>query len=335
MRRRTEVRTGLQELGRRRGVHSENDAIRLDLPEIMDRAAHMHPSAMGLEIRDDGRDQSVHSPAKRGHCRSGRRLGAHRRDPTSQRSMLDHSGEEPRRSGLDIQRLRVSGVDSCHDRGDEAIHHSLTHAVPHELRHADPRCATGGGLCPPAQRHAQVFGGSGGSSGPQRGPDIAGVRVPGDAEDSRRGYGSCQVRQLQPRRRRGRRHDRGLEPQLAQQCGDRGGSIGECFGAGVEVDSGQPMGGQSPSHTVTALEDLDVESCPGQITRRHEPGDPGTDDGNPARSRRALRPGLPWHRHQDPESSPCGYPMLWMSSTTRVRTSGSVSGGTPCPRFST
>ena len=111
--------------------------------------------------------------------------------------------------------------------------------------------------------------------------------------------------------------------------GRRAGRVGLC--SAVQIQPGHAVGTDTAAEGLSSFEHCHVEAVTGEVTGRDQPGNAPADH-NAARAglRAALGTcrGFAGSRH--------GYGSTeWMSSTTRVRTSGFVSGGTPCPRFTT
>src|SRR5699024_8130415 len=103
--------------------------------------------------------------------------------------------------------------------------------------------------------------------------------------------------------------------EFPREVGHRVASGGEGLGAGVQCETADPVRAHEPAHAVGGFEDRDLLPRPGCGAGGHEAGHSAADDGEID----ALGGGH-WSCAQ---------------ATRRVRTSGSVVGGTPWPRLST
>ena len=139
------------------------------------------------------------------------------------------------------------------------------------------------------------------------------------------------------------------EAEPFEQLGDRAAAGGERLGADVERETVELDAADAPAERVAALEHRDPEADPGALERGHEPGDAAADHDDVgscavfarrgfSRHAAALLAGRATLRRQSTGSwgaasvTPAA---SCTSSTTRVSTVGSVSGGTPWPRFNT
>src|SRR5690606_36492460 len=233
-------------------------------------------------------------------------------------------------------------VHAARDGRDEALGDARAHARAGErLERAQVREA--------ARQHA-VEARAHGTAEADGAAHVARPRVRGDAEHARARQGVGAARGVAPGARARWLDD--VETELAHQRADGRPAHGERLRAEVHTDAvetGQVATADGTAGDVRGLEHDDAQAARTQRPGRGETGHSRADDdrvgaldplaGRGGGLRGAGRRRLGAHRpvassvaSSRSEASP---ESAWTSPTTRVRTSGSVSGGTPWPRLTT
>ena len=243
---------------------------------------------------------------------------------------LDRSGQGPVTGGLGAQsgsdRIgrqhgRVGGVDARDDRPHRALQHGLPHARGHEtgqglpgLVHADAaahRAILKGAAHPGLAEHAGAVGRVRASRDSQERVAQEGAQLPAAAQGGGVEAGA-----------RAGGLDRG-QPQGVHDRRGVGAAHDVCFRAQVYVRSADRAAGDEAAQVAARLDQEGAHARAGQFPRAHGSGDASTDND---------RAGVGGDRVQGAHRAS---PSSCTSSTMRVSTSGSVVGGTPCPRLKT
>ena len=219
------------------------------------------------------------------------------------------------------QHGRVGGVDARDDRPHRALQHSLPHARSHEtgqglpgLVHANAaahRAILEGAAHPGLAEHAHTIGRIRASWDAQERVTQEGAQLPAAAQGGGVEAGA-----------RPGRLDRG-QPQGVHDRGSVGAAHDVGFRTQVHARSADRPPGDEAAQVAARLNQEGAHARAGQFPRAHEAGDATADDDRTGVGGDGLQ-GV--HRSS---------PSSCTSSTMRVSTSGSVMGGTPCPRLKT
>ena len=219
------------------------------------------------------------------------------------------------------QHGRVSGVDARDDGTHRALQHGLPHARGHETGQGVP-----GLVHADAATHRLILQRPAHPGLAEDARAVGCVRVGRDTEERVAQEGAqlpaaAQGGGVQAGTRAG-----GLDRGQSQGLHDRGG-IGAAhdvrFRAEVHVHVADRASGDEAAQVAARLDEERSHARAGQFPRAHEAGDASADDDR-AGAGGDGRAGVHW-----------ASPSSWTSSTMRVRTSGLVVGGTPCPRLKT
>ena len=215
----------------------------------------------------------------------------------------------------------VGGVDARDDRPHRALQHVLPHARGHEtgqsvpgLVHADVaahRAILQGAAHPGLAEHAHAVRRARVGRDTQERIAQEGAQLPAPAQGGGVQAGA-----------RAGGLDRG-QPQGVHDRGGVGAAHDVCFGAQVHVHATDRATSDEAAEVSACLDEEGARARAGQLPGGDEAGDASADD-----DRAGVGGGGRAGAHREPPSSRT-------SSTTRVRTSGSVVGGTPCPRLKT
>ena len=215
----------------------------------------------------------------------------------------------------------VGGVDTRDDGTHRALQHGLPHARGHETGQGIP-----GLVHADAAAHRAILEGAAHPGLAKHVCAIGCVRVGRDTEERVAQEGAqlpaaTQGRGVQAGTRAGR-FDRG-QPQGLHDRRGVGAAYHVCFRAEVHIHVADRAAGDEATQIAARLDEEGAHARAGQFPRAHEAGDASADD-NRVGVGGDGRAGVHW-----------ASPSSWTSSTMRVRTSGSVVGGTPCPRLKT
>ena len=243
--------------------------------------------------------------------------------------MLPDAGPQPGRHHVDVEDLGIGRVDAADNRRHETLEDPPAH--PGTDQRGDARVLGAG-----ADRGGQhgVEGGPERAQESERAADFGIPGVGGDAEHPGAGQFPRTVGELDPGAARIRRDDLAGKAQLGGEVRHGGRARGKGLGAAVQGQAGHDVAAHAAAPVAGGLQDCGAGAGQGEFAGSEQAGDPAADHdggaGAAGAGRRRYsrrRPGLRPRRYSGE--------MEWMSSTTRVSTAGSVSGGTPWPRFST
>ena len=242
----------------------------------------------------------------------------------------DRCGQGPVTGGLCAQAGRdrvgrqhggVGGVDARDDGTHRALQHGLPHARGHETGQGIP-----GLVHADAAAHRLILQRPAHPGLAEHAGAVGCVRVGRDTEERVAQEGAqlpaaAQGRGVQAGTRAGR-FDRG-QPQGLHDRRGVGAAYHVRFRAEVHIHVADRASGDEATQIAARLDQEGAHARAGQFPRTHEAGDASADDD---------RAGVGGNSFQGVHREP---PRSWTSSTMRVRTSGSVVGGTPCPRLKT
>ena len=190
-------------------------------------------------------------------------------DGGSEGAVLPDPGAQAGGHHVDVQDVRVRGVDPA----DDGRHEPFQHAPPHP-------CADQGrdarGLVPGTQRGGQQLV----QRGPERPEEAEGpadFRVPGvgrDAKDAGAGKFARAVGQLDPGPAPLRGDDLPGQLQFGGEIRDGGGAGGEGLGAAVQGQAGHDMAADAAAPRTGGLKDRGADAGAGQFARSQQAGDP-------------------------------------------------------------
>ena len=228
---------------------------------------------------------------------------------------------QPGRDRVGRQHGGVGGVDARDDGTHRALQHGLPHARGHETGQGIP-----GLVHADAAAHRLILQRPAHPGLAKHVCAIGCVRVGRDAQERVAQEGAqlpaaAQGGGVQAGTRAG-----GLDRGQPQGLHDRRG-VGAAhdvrFRAEVHVHAADRASGDEATQIAASLDEEGTHARADQFPRAHEAGDTSADDDR-AGVGGDGRTGVHW-----------ASPSSWTSSTMRVRTSGLVVGGTPCPRLKT
>ena len=163
------------------------------------------------------------------------------------------------------------------------------------------------------------------------GDDVGGERIGWDAEDGaarQRAAGDAAdaggVREDERRATRLRPYEIERQPGIGDESRHGVGAGREGLGAEVDIDARDPTAAEEAAELVGRFEQHDAHAGAREIVGDRETRDAASDHDDVDRVARAVCPVV---RHEARQA--------WTARTRSVRTSGSVSFGTPCPRLNT
>ena len=215
----------------------------------------------------------------------------------------------------------VGSVDARDDRPHRALQHGLPHARGHETSQSLP-----GLVHTDAAAHRAILEGTAHPGLAEYVYAVGRVRVGRDSQERVAQEGaqlpaSAQGGCVEAGARAGRL-DRG-QPQGLHDRRGVGAAHDVCLRTQVHVHSADRAPGDEATQVAARLDEEGTHARTSQFPRAHEAGDTSADDDRAGVGGDGLQ-GV--HRSS---------PSSCTSSTMRVSTSGSVVGGTPCPRLKT
>ena len=219
------------------------------------------------------------------------------------------------------QHGRIGSVDARDDRPHRALQHGLPHARGHETGQSLP-----GLVHADAATHRAILERAAHPGLAEHVGAVGRVRVGRDSQERIAQEGTqlpaaAQGGGVEAGARSGRL-DRG-QPQGLHNRGGVGATHDVCLRAQVHVRSADRAAGDEATQVAARLNQKGTYARASQFPRAHEAGDATADDD---------RAGVAGDGRQGVHRSS---PSSCTSSTMRVSTSGSVVGGTPCPRLKT
>ena len=235
--------------------------------------------------------------------------------------MTSSLGAQPGSNRVGRQHGRVGGVDARDDRPHRALQHSLPHARGHETGQSLP-----GLVHADAAAHRAILKGAAHPGLTEHAGAVGRVRVGGDAQERVAQEGAQLPAAAQGGGVQAGARSGGLDRGQPQGVHDRRG-VGTaqdvCLRAQVHVHPANRAAGDQAAQVAARLDQEGAHTRAGQFPRAHGSGDTSADDD---------RAGVGGDRVQGVHRAS---PSSCTSSTMRVSTSGSVVGGTPCPRLKT
>ena len=192
-----------------------------------------------------------------------------RRDGGGEGAVVPDPGAQAGGHHVDVEDVRVRGVDPADDGCHEPVEHAPAHPGADQGRDAR-------GLGPGAQRGGQQLV----ERGPERTEEAEGAadfRVPGvgrDAKDPGAGQFARAVGQLDPGAAGLRGDDLPGQAQFGGEIRDGGGARGEGLGAAVQGQAGHDVAADAAAPRAGGLQDRGADAGTGQFARGQQAGDP-------------------------------------------------------------
>ena len=110
-------------------VVGQGHAIRSDMG---DPTAGSDRDVAVAEVGEQGLDEPIHAAGNPGDRRSGARLLAQHRHGAGERPLAEQGEAQSRRHDVEIEVVRMGGVDARGDRRDQFVEHTAAHPEPDE-----------------------------------------------------------------------------------------------------------------------------------------------------------------------------------------------------------
>ena len=215
----------------------------------------------------------------------------------------------------------VGGVDARDNRPHRALQHGLPHARGHETGQSLP-----GLVHADVAAHRLILKGASHAGLAKHVSAVGRVRVGRDSQERVAQEGAQLPSAAQSGGVEAGARSGGLDRGQPQGLHDRrgvGAAHDVCLRTQVHVRPADRATGNEAAQVAARLDEEGTHARAGQFPRTHEAGDTSADDDRAGAGGDGRAGG---HRAS---------PSSWTSSTMRVSTSGSVVGGTPCPRLKT